>query len=265
VRGGAEHETPLVGGYGGTSVVRVGDTVRKLRAGDGSYVRSVLEHLAQVGFDGATRFLGIDDQGREILSFIQGEVQPDDPREPASEARLISAARLIQSFHAATRGSDLVGPDEVVCHGELGPHNTVFRGDEAVGLIDWDEATVKPGDALFDFGHAVWFFVPVGANGGPLERQARRIRMMCDAYGCDAVAVLDEIETRLRRCLAHAHSTGRPGPVRVFNDRLAWLLEHRPGIERLIAGERRRRPSPMASPSPAAKARFRPKRSRGNR
>jgi hypothetical protein len=92
-----------------------------------------------VGFDGATRFLGIDDQGREILSFIQGEVQPDDPREPASEARLISAARLIQSFHAATRGSDLVGPDEVVCHGELGPHNTVFRGDEAVGLIDWDE------------------------------------------------------------------------------------------------------------------------------
>jgi hypothetical protein len=231
----AEHGTRLAGGYSGTTVVRVGDTVRKWRAGDGSYVRSVLKHLERsASFAGAPRFLGLDDQGREILTFIAGEVPPDDPNEPPSDARLISAARLIKRYHAATVGSELVGSGEVVCHGELGPHNTVFRGDEAVGLIDWDEDSVRPGRALFDFGHAVWFFVPVGAAGGPLTHQARRIRLMCEGYGCDPVAVLDEIELRLTRCLQHAHRTGRPGPMRVFTDRLAWLLEHRRGIEQAL-------------------------------
>jgi hypothetical protein len=37
-------------------------------------VHALLRHLAGAGFDGAPRFLGIDGQGREMLSYIDGEV-----------------------------------------------------------------------------------------------------------------------------------------------------------------------------------------------
>jgi hypothetical protein len=73
------------------------------------------------------RLLGIDERGREILTFIEGEVV-EELSEPLSEARLVSAGRLIRMFHDATIGFSLAGPAEVVCHGELGPHNTVFVG-----------------------------------------------------------------------------------------------------------------------------------------
>jgi hypothetical protein len=37
-------------------------------------VHALLRHLAAAGFDGAPRVLGIDAQGREVLSYLEGEV-----------------------------------------------------------------------------------------------------------------------------------------------------------------------------------------------
>ena len=36
-------------------------------------MHALRRHFERVGFDGAPRFLGIDEDGREILSFVQGE------------------------------------------------------------------------------------------------------------------------------------------------------------------------------------------------
>jgi hypothetical protein len=38
------------------------------------YVHALLRHLEAVGFDGAPRLLGIDAQGREVLTYLPGEV-----------------------------------------------------------------------------------------------------------------------------------------------------------------------------------------------
>jgi hypothetical protein len=54
-------EERLVGGDVNV-VVRVGDTVRRPPGPSG--VRSLLEWYERVGFDGAPRFLGFDEQGR---------------------------------------------------------------------------------------------------------------------------------------------------------------------------------------------------------
>jgi hypothetical protein len=92
--------------------------------------------LAVVGFPGAPRPLGYDEQGRQILTFVEGEGPADGPyRLP--DARLRSATSLIRAFHDATAASPLRADQEVVCHGDLGPHNTVFRGEQAVALIDF--------------------------------------------------------------------------------------------------------------------------------
>ena len=56
------------------SVVRIGDTVRRPRGGSSDAVRALLLHLATVGFEGAPQYLGVDEQGRDVLTFIDGDV-----------------------------------------------------------------------------------------------------------------------------------------------------------------------------------------------
>ena len=67
-----QQEIPLLGGNTST-VVRVGETVRRNAGPWTPAVHSLLRHLEYVGFTGAPRALGIDERGREVLSFLEGE------------------------------------------------------------------------------------------------------------------------------------------------------------------------------------------------
>jgi hypothetical protein len=84
-------EVPLAGGDVTEGVVRVGDTVRRPVGPHSPLVHALLTHLESIGFEGAPRFLGIDHAGREVLSYVDGEVA-GRPRPPwiADEARLAS-------------------------------------------------------------------------------------------------------------------------------------------------------------------------------
>lgn len=130
--------------------------------------QALLRHLEAVGFGGAPRGPSYDGQGREVLTYVDGEV-PQGPPYLLSDARLVSAARLIKSFHDATASSPLRRGQGVLCHGDLGPHNTVYRVEVAVAIIDWD-ADVAPGRRAVDFAHAVWCFGDLTAWIGLPER-----------------------------------------------------------------------------------------------
>jgi hypothetical protein len=90
-----EAEIPLVGGDVTEGLVRVGDTVRRPVGPHSPLVHALLAHLESADFEGAPRFLGIDRSGREVLSYIDGEVA-GRPRPPwiADETRLASVGRL---------------------------------------------------------------------------------------------------------------------------------------------------------------------------
>jgi Phosphotransferase enzyme family len=230
----AESE-PLTGGRQSQGIVRIGDTVRRPLHRNSTFVHALLRHLEGVGFEGAPRLLGIDEQGREVLTFIEGEVyvspeEDDGPAEILSDAKLVSAARLIRRFHDATAGTPLAGDAEVVCHPDLGQHNIVFRRDEAVAIIDWDE-DVGPGPRLLDFAHAVWCLAEVGKQGGDLAEQARRVRLLCDAYGWeDANEVIDEIEARFRRARSWHDGRGFAEGARIFGEMIDWMTKNGPAI-----------------------------------
>lgn len=227
---GAE-EVQLVGGRQSSGIVRVGDTVRRPLHRNSEFVHALLRHLETVGFDGAPRLLGIDDRGREILTYIEGEVfvgpeEVGDAVRILSDPQLASAGRLIRRFHDATAGSPLAGAAEVVCHPDLGQHNIVFQDEEAVAIIDWDE-DVAPGSRSFDLSHAVWCLAEIGEQGGSITVQAHRARIVCDAYGWDdRRALIDEIEARFRRALAHAQENELNEAVRIWTAMLDWLVEH---------------------------------------
>ena len=65
-------EQRLDGGNTG-GAIRVGDTVRRAAGPWTPTVHALLAHLADQGFAGSPVPLGLDNQGREILSFLDGE------------------------------------------------------------------------------------------------------------------------------------------------------------------------------------------------
>ena len=147
-------EIPLAGGWATEGVVRVGQTVRRPRGANADFVEQLLGHLERVGFNAAPRHLGVDEQGRDILEYIDGQVPTDCAGITWSDKQLSGAMALLRRFHDATAGSDLAAGEEVVCHGDFGPWNLIWVGDGPVSIIDFDNAT--PGRRLDDVSHAVW-------------------------------------------------------------------------------------------------------------
>lgn len=161
---------------------------------------------------------------------MSGEVVAAAPAH-LSDARLISAAQLIRGFHEATAGTSLAGGEEVVCHGDLGSHNIVFDGEEAVALIDWDDG-VAPGSRLLDFAHAVWCCADVCEDGVEVPEQARKVRVMCAAYGWDdRAAVVDEIAARFRRARDAHVAAGRTKAVAIFEGMIGWMKRNGPALK----------------------------------
>ena len=218
-------EQPLNGGAQTPGLVKVGMTVRRPRYRRADFVGALLRHLESVGFAGAPRVLGDDDQGRQVLSFIDGTVPHGLPFN-LSDEHLLSAAELVLAFHEATASSPLCNGQEVVCHGDLGPHNTVFRGTCAVAIIDWD-SDVRPGRRADDFAHAVWCFADLTEAAVPVVEQARRARLMCSAYpGMSPGVVVAELTGRFRRARAQHAVAGRLGGIELFDRLLGWMTEH---------------------------------------
>jgi hypothetical protein len=120
-------EVPLGGGRSTDGVVRVGDTVRRPSRFANQLMRDVLVQLEQVGFDATPRWLGLDDQGRDVLTWIEGDDYSDTRDIVFADEQLATSARLLRRYHDALAGSPLAGPCEVVCHGDYGPWNLAMR------------------------------------------------------------------------------------------------------------------------------------------
>jgi hypothetical protein len=196
-----DEEQPLSGGNVSAGVVRVGDTVRRPVGPWTPAVHALLAHLHEVGFRAAPRPLGIDDQGREVLTFMPGQVVWPDrfwALEPA--LRLARVARLIRDYHEAVR--DFTPPPDarwqvlmpaesgdIIAHQDLAPWNLVVGDEDQWAFIDWD--TAGPGSRLWDVAYAMHGFIPLSAHPDwQRPDAAHRLRVFADAYG------LDEAERR---------------------------------------------------------------------
>jgi hypothetical protein len=179
-------EEPLPGGAI-TAVTRAGNTVRRTPPPDPAFVHALLRLFERRDWDGAPRFLGTDERGREVLSFLDGHVawQPAQPPSVTAPASLARAAQLVREFHDLTAGTPLAAGCEVVCHNDLSPQNTVYRdagaGLRPVAFIDWDIA--GPGARIHDLAHVCWQYVGLGPGVADVTEAGERMRLICDAYG----------------------------------------------------------------------------------
>lgn len=198
-----EEEKPLEGGHV-ASVVRVGDTVRRQTGPWTASVHALLRHLEEVGFEGAPRVLGVDDLGREVLTFIPGETLGAPPWPPWvwHDEVLLRTGMLLCEYHEAVASfrppessvwrftAGAPRPGEVICHNDVGPQNLVYRDERPWALVDWDWA--EPASPEWDLAHAAWLGVPLispdvcdglGLRGVSVEWQAKRLRLLARAYG----------------------------------------------------------------------------------
>jgi Phosphotransferase enzyme family len=246
---GEEPERPMPGGFV-NAVVRIGDTVRR-PAPAAQFVRDLLRHFERRGWSEAPRYLGVDGRGREILTFIDGHVAWEAAQSTAvrSEESLVAVAQLVRQFHDLTAGSELAGDQEVVCHNDLSPKNTVYRdlgqGLRPVAFIDWDLAA--PGARVHDVAHLCWQYVGLGPGVADVAEAARLVRVIADAYQLSDRARLVETilwwQDRWWRGIEAAAATGDAAMLRLRDRGAArgvraayrWTAQHRQVLERALS------------------------------
>lgn len=212
-------------------VVRVGDTVRRAGSGfygDPGFVQELLRHFERARWAGAPRYLGIDGQGRQMLSFVPGR------QAVMTEESLLAAVRLLRECHDLAAGTPLAGDQEVVCHNDLSPANTVCGEDGApVAFIDWDLAA--PGRRVHDVAHLCWQWLDLGPGVEDVDLVRARIRLVAESYGVGGV--VEAILWWQERCadgIEKAANAGDPamrrlreaGTVEAVREARRWSMAH---------------------------------------
>jgi hypothetical protein len=256
---------PLTGHEGQpTAVVRHGDTVLRPAGPWTATVHALLNHLEKVGFTGSPCVVGdgYDDQGREVVTYIDGDfVHPH----AWSDEGVWRAGRLLRDLHDATAtfqppanavwrpwpfASD--APDAIISHRDAGPWNTLARDGMPIGYIDWVSA--GPANRIDEIAATAWWNAQLH-DDDIAERQhlpdaatrANQLRLFVDGYGLgtddrrDLVTRMIEYAIRDSAVEAiRAHVTPESTDVTplwavAWRARsAAWMLRHRPLLERTI-------------------------------
>jgi hypothetical protein len=223
----------LAGGFDrGASLV--GGTVRRTPDTWTPSVHALLTHLAAAGFDGAPRSLGLDDEGREVLTYLPGTTVGTARPWPAwvhSDDALHQVAAWLREYHRAV--ADFVPPADavwreggtwrpglVIAHNDAAPYNAVWDDDVLQGFVDWDMA--GPLSREEDLAWVAFSWVPlharevVAAEGfTAFDRRRARLEAFLEAYGwtgstSDVVRlVADRLALQVRRMRATAEGGDR--------------------------------------------------------
>ena len=222
----SDQEIPLPGGQI-NSVIRIGDTVRRATRHDMSLQHALYAHLAAQGFSGAPRFLGHDDRGREILTYLPGEVLFD--KDDFSDGQLADAARLLRRYHDCTTDFPpvLAAGAEVMCHNDWTPANTICVDGRPTGMIDFD--TIAPGTRLWDVTCSAWMWLGLAEDTWSPADQRRRLELFVAAYdhpSCTPGLAAAVLPTRQAGRIRFARHKGMEAAVAWAENAMAWTLTH---------------------------------------
>ena len=198
----AEHLPGAVGG-----ATRIGRTVRRPTGPWTPAVHELLTYLHDNGLRGIPALHGFDEDGREVLEYVEGRGVPID-QEIVLDNVLVEAVTWLRDYHdvvdgfrpAGSRhwraaGDCDLGSDEIICHQDPGAYNWIIQSGHFVAMIDWDMA--GPGKPIDDLAFLAWTAIPLYREI-PDADVARRLDLLVDAYGeWGPMTVLEAVVRRM--------------------------------------------------------------------
>lgn len=223
-------------------IVRIGNEVHRPTAFWTPAVQDLLKHLESVGFPYSPRVLGFDEEGREVLSYFEGESGKAGWYKILDDDGLRRFAKLLRTYHDAvatyrppqdlewSNEAKRLKPGEIICHGDFGPWNIVWQGNEPVGIVDWDVAL--PAAPEHDILYAIEYSAPFRDDEAAVTwhhfpkvpDRKHRVEVLLEAYGHPAI---DNLSTKVAEM---QRETGR---------REAYLAERgiQPQVEWIANGD----------------------------
>ncbi len=204
---GFEEEEVLTGGNV-SNVYRSGNTVRRELKSGSHKIHRLLKHLENKGFSYAPKFLGIDEKGREVLSFIEGEAGNYPLKQYMwSDDVLIEIGKMLRLYHDSVSDfsfddswksiDNTPKPFEVLCHNDFAIYNIIFNDERPIGIIDFDVAA--PGPRLWDIAYTLYTCVPLSRfylsetgekiyynSSQHAQHIKQRVKFFFDSYGEEA-------------------------------------------------------------------------------
>jgi hypothetical protein len=230
-------------------IVRIGDKIHRPVHWWTPAVHDLLNYLASVGFPYSPRAFGADSDGREVLSYIEGESGKDGWEKITSDVGLRKFAKLLRSYHDAVSGysptktlewvdgATSIKPGEIICHGDFGPWNIVWQGNDPVAVIDWDIA--HPALPEEDILYALEYSAPFRDDEMTIEwhhfpevpDRRHRIDVFLEAYGTapisDVAAKVAASQRAVGKRVAYLASRGVQPQVDWFADGYLEVIEKR--------------------------------------
>lgn len=203
---------------------------------------SYLRFLEERGMTGVPRFLGTDEQGGEMLSYVTGETAEaglgfDAPCLHSDQA-ICDMAKFMRRLHdisadfvpTALKGG-WINPQqekyETICHGDAAIWNFAVVNERIAGLFDFDQAC--PGTRAWDLTLTLFSAVLVSCyDYEPSKHEEytrRRIRLFFEAYGMDCPAdIITQTADRLQIWCDEADARGEPSVH--YQNWVTHLREH---------------------------------------
>lgn len=229
-----------------------------------TYVHTFLKFMHENEFDNIPIPYGVNEEGMELVSFVEGMVYNDNlPDTILSDDVLIEVAKLLRRYHDIGEKyvHQLTGkevwmlskhsPIEVMCHGDFAPYNITFVDGHVHGIIDFD--TLHPGPRIWDIAYAVYRWIPFVSPKNPdycypLNEQIRRLKLFVDTYDLkdeERKQLPDKIVERIGSLVTYMRNEAASGNedvqknideghVKLYLDDIQYIKEHRMEIsERL--------------------------------
>jgi len=227
----------ILSGGNMNQVLRIGDTVHRNVKGH-PMLPLYLMYLEEAGMPSVPRYLGLDADGREILTYLPGKTMgPDYPVfHPCltSDQTIKNMARFMRKLHDVSVGflrpafeggwnhpDFSPGQIETICHNDAAIWNFVFVDDQLSGLFDFD--TACPGPRIWDLALSLFSVIPLSGHVPNPEMKTceaydpsrhaterkRRIRLFFDAYGMECPPdMMDWVVHKIQKDFCDSLSNG---------------------------------------------------------
>ena len=205
---------------------KVGRTVRRPTGPWTPAVHELMQWLVDQGLGGVPHVGGIDDDGREVISYVEGRGVPVDDEVVLDEV-LVEAVTWLRQYHDLVESYRPDGPriwrqtgdepvelddDQVICHNDPGAYNWIIQSGHFAAMIDWDLA--GPGRPIGDLAFLCWTGIPLYRSIGAAET-ARRLDLVVDAYAeWGPMTLLEAVDRRMSTAadrIAAGIERGDPG------------------------------------------------------